>query len=160
MELYLPLSGRCLFKVILCQVKDAKSPVHCQHMQSSLPLLHPKISQSSIESPLVLKTQEANRSPIHCFGWSIVTIIWQTVLLWGLVHSTGWSRRMLIFDERIRAKRCSKTREKLCLRVRATSQTVAISPYQLIAKISLRMQRQSKKGMDSEKTFTIGHLWA
>lgn len=42
--------------------------------------------------------------------------------------------------------------------VKATSQTVAISPYQLIAKINLRMQRQSKKGMESEKTFTIGEL--
>lgn len=65
---YLPLSGRCVCKVILCQVKDAKSPVQCQHMHSSLPLLHPKISQSNTESPLVLKTQEANCDPIHCFG--------------------------------------------------------------------------------------------
>lgn len=118
---YLPLLGRCLFKVILCQVRDAKSPVHCQHMHSSQLLLHPKISQSSIESPLVLTTQEANCDPVHCFGWSIMTITWQAVLLRGLVHSAGWSRRILVFDERIRAKWCSETWEKLCLRVKATS---------------------------------------
>lgn len=101
---YLPLSGRGICKVILCQVKDAKSPVHCQDMHSSLPLLHPKISQSSIESPLVLKTQGANCDPIHCFGWSIMTITWQVVLLRGLVHSAAWSRRLLISDERNRAE--------------------------------------------------------
>ena len=55
---------------VLHELRDAKSPFHCQHRHSSLPLLHPKISQSSTENHLALKSQEAKCDPTSPF-WMI-----------------------------------------------------------------------------------------
>lgn len=74
-----------------------------------------------------------------------MTTTWQGCILEGRWEVVSWSLRRLISDERLRAKKCSETWRKLCLREKTKSQTLVLFPYQLTAENNLRMQKRRGK---------------
>lgn len=161
MELNFLLSGRCLCKKPQCCPPLAQG---CQIpfsliVHTQLPTTASPKNQPEQQTPGIKNLRKPNVTQLHRFGWFAMIISWHRRVLECRWEVAGWSRRRLVSAERVRTKRSSETQRKFCLRVKAKSQTLSLFPYRLIAKMNLRMQRESKEGMESEKTFTIGHLW-
>lgn len=139
LEAYLPSAREMPLQksrdAVFHQLRVAKSAFHCQCTHNSLPLRHPINLPVKHRTSDIKNLRKPSATQLHCFEWSTMTISWQGCVLEGRWEITGWSRRVLISNEKVRSNWYSETQRKLCLRVKAKTQTWVLFPYQLIFKI-------------------------